>query len=159
MTCSRSDSTPRRHIHSADLPASMTTATSPSNTDSKAGALSAVLAWMNAVNRHDLDAIVAAFAHDASFFGTSTQTLVNASDGIRDYFDIVLKNYAPLSAALGQITVSELSSSSAVVTGYDRWQLTVEGKQVEGIGRLSIAIALRDGRWQIVSFHRSAMPD
>jgi hypothetical protein len=136
----------------------MTPASSPSNTDPKIGALGAVHAWMNAVNRHDLDAVIATFAHDASFFGTSTQTLVNASDGIRDYFDVVLRNYAPLSAALGQITVSELSSSSAVVTGYDQWQLTIEGKQVENIGRLSIAIALRDGHWQIVSFHRSAIP-
>ncbi|MEO0315093.1 MAG: SnoaL-like domain [Pseudomonadota bacterium] len=136
----------------------MTPASAPSNTDPKAGALGAVHAWMNAINRHDLDAVVATFAHDASFFGTSTQTLVNASDGIRDYFDVVLRNYAPLSAALGQITVSELSSSSAVVTGYDQWRLTIEGKQVESIGRLSIAIALRDGHWQIVSFHRSAIP-
>ncbi len=136
----------------------MTTPSSPNNTDPKAGALSALHAWINAINRRDLDAIVAVFAPDASFFGTSSQTLVNASDGIRDYFDIVLKNYAPLSAALGQITVSELSPGSAVVTGYDQWQLTVEGKQVESIGRLSIAIALRDGRWQVVSFHRSAIP-
>ena len=136
----------------------MTAASSPSNTDPKAGALGAIHSWMDAVNRYDLDAIVAAFAHDASFFGTSTQTLVNASSGIRDYFDIVLKNYAPLSAALGQVTVTALSSSSAVVTGYDQWQLTIEGKQVESIGRLSIAVALRDGRWQIISFHRSAIP-
>ena len=136
----------------------MTAASSLINTDPKTGALGAVHAWLNAVNSHDLDAIVATFSHDASFFGTSTQTLVNASEGIRDYFDVVLRNYAPLSAALGQFTVSELSSSSAVVTGYDQWQLTIEGKQVESIGRLSIAIALRDGRWQIVSFHRSAIP-
>ena len=136
----------------------MTAASSPSNTDPKAGALGAIHSWMDAVNRNDLDAIVAAFAHDASFFGTSTQTLVNASSGIRDYFDIVLKNYAPLSAALGQATITALSSSSAVVTGYDQWQLTIEGQQVESIGRLSIAVALRDGRWQIISFHRSAIP-
>ena len=136
----------------------MTLANSTANTNPTTGALGAVHGWINAVNRHDLDAIVAAFAHDASFFGTSTQVLVNASDGIKEYFDVVLKNYAPLSAAIGQITVSELSPSSAVVTGYDQWQLTIEGKQMESIGRLSIAIALRDGRWQIVSFHRSALP-
>ena len=136
----------------------MTPASSPANLDSTAGALGAVHAWINAVNRNDLDGILAAFAHDARFFGTSTQTLVSSPDGIKAYFEVVLKNYAPLSAALGQITVTELSSGSAVVTGYDKWQLTVDGKQVEGIGRLSIAIALRDGRWRIVSFHRSAIP-
>ena len=128
------------------------------NLDPTAGALGAVHAWINAVNRNDLDGILAAFAPDARFFGTSTQVIVSSPDGIKEYFEVVFKNYAPISAALGQITVSELSSSSAVVTGYDEWQLTVDGKQVEGIGRLSIAIALRDGRWEIVSFHRSAIP-
>ncbi len=136
----------------------MAPSSSPSTLDPTAGALGAVHAWINAVNRNDIDGILAAFSHDARFFGTSTQALVSSPEGIREYFELVLKNYAPLSAALGQITVSELSSGSAVVTGYDEWQLTVDGEQVTGIGRLSIAIALRDGRWAIVSFHRSAMP-
>ena len=123
------------------------------------GALSALHAWIDAVNRHDLEAIVAIFARDASFFGTSTQTLVSSSEGIRQYFDVVLKNYAPLRAALGSVIVSELSPDSAVITGYDKWQVTLNGESVEGIGRLSIAVALRDNHWRIISFHRSAMPD
>jgi uncharacterized protein (TIGR02246 family) len=123
------------------------------------GALSALHAWVDAVNRHDLEAIVAIFAPDASFFGTSTQTLVSSSEGIRQYFDVVLKNYVPLKVALGSITVSELSPNSAVVTGYDKWQVTLNGESIEGIGRLSVAVALRDDHWRIISFHRSAMPD
>ena len=123
------------------------------------GALSALHAWVDAVNRHDLEAIVAIFAPDASFFGTSTQTLVSSSEGIRQYFDVVLKNYAPLRAALGSVIVSELSPDSAVITGYDKWQVTLNGESVEGIGRLSVAVALRDNHWRIISFHRSAMPD
>jgi uncharacterized protein (TIGR02246 family) len=122
-------------------------------------ALSVLDAWVDAVNRHDLEAIVAIFAPDASFFGTSTQTLVSSSEGIRQYFDVVLKNYAPLRAALGSVTVSELSPDSAVITGYDKWQVTLNGESVEGIGRLSVAVALRDNHWRIISFHRSAMPD
>lgn len=122
-------------------------------------ALSALHAWIDAVNRHDLEAIVAIFARDASFFGTSTQTLVSSSEGIRQYFDLVLKRYAPLKAALGSVTVSELPPDSAVITGYDKWQMTLNGESVEGIGRLSVAVALRDDHWRIISFHRSAMPD
>ena len=122
------------------------------------GALSALHAWVDAVNRHDLEAIVAIFAGDASFFGTSTQTLVSSSEGIRQYFDVVLKNYAPLKVALGPATVSELSPDSAVITGYDKWQVTLNGKSVEGIGRLSVAVVLRGDHWRIISFHRSAMP-
>jgi uncharacterized protein (TIGR02246 family) len=122
-------------------------------------ALSALHAWVDAVNRHDLEAIVAIFAPDASFFGTSTQTLVNSSEGIRQYFDVVLKSYTPLKVALGLVTVSELSPDSAVITGYDKWQVTLNGESVEGIGRLSVVVALRDDHWRIISFHRSAMPD
>ena len=122
-------------------------------------ALSALHAWVDAVNRHDLAAIVEIFSPDASFFGTSTQTLVNSSEGIRQYFDVVLKNYLPLKVPLGLVTVSELSPDSAVITGYDKWQVTLNGESVEGIGRLSVAVALRDNHWRIISFHRSAMPD
>ena len=122
-------------------------------------ALSVLDAWVDAVNRHDLEAIVAIFAPDASFFGTSTQTMVSSSEGIRQYFDVVLKNYVPLRATLGLVTVSELSSDSAVITGYDKWQITLNGESVEGIGRLSVAVVLRDNHWRIISFHRSAMPD
>jgi uncharacterized protein (TIGR02246 family) len=123
------------------------------------GALSALHAWIDAVNRHDLEAIVAIFAPDASFFGTTTQTLVRSSEGIRQYFDVVLQNYAPLKVALGLVDVSELSSDSAAITGYDKWQVTLNGESVEGVGRLSVAVALRDDHWYIISFHRSAMPD
>jgi uncharacterized protein (TIGR02246 family) len=123
------------------------------------GALSALHAWVDAVNRHDLEAIVTIFAPDASFFGTSTQTLVSSSEGIRQYFDVVFKNYAPLTVALGLVTISELSPESAVITGYDKWQVTRNGESVEGMGRLSVAVALRDDHWRIISFHRSAIPD
>ena len=84
---------------------------------------------------------------------------MNSSEGIRQYFDVVLKNYAPLKVALGPATVSELSPDSAVITGYDKWQVTLNGKSVEGIGRLSVAVILRGDHWRIISFHRSAMPD
>ena len=122
------------------------------------GALSAIHAWIDAVNRHDLEAIVTIFAPDASFFGTSTQTLVSSSEGIRQYFDVALKNYAPLKVALGPVTLNELSPDSAVITGYDKWQVTLDGESIERTGRLSVAVALRDDHWRIISFHRSAMP-
>lgn len=134
-------------------------ACTPAMADSGANARSTVQAWADAINRNDLDAIVANFAGDASFFGTSTKTLVKSSDGIRQYFEAVFARFAPLSVELGELTVSELAPGSAVVTGYDKWKVTLAGKPAEGVGRLSIAVALRDGQWRIVGFHRSAMPD
>lgn len=126
--------------------------------ESKSGALSVVQDWINALNRSDLNGVIAPFASDASFFGTSTQTLITSSEGIREYFEVVFEEYVPLSVELGRVTVSELSANSAVLTGYDKWKITIDGKPAEAIGRLSIVVARRDGQWRIMSFHRSAMP-
>ncbi len=139
--------------------AAMIMLASPAIADPKAGALSAAQAWVDAINRQDVDGIVAVFASDARFFGTSTKTLVDSPDGIRKYFDGVYAKFAPLSVQLGDVSVSELSADSAVLTGYDKWKVTFDGKPAEGVGRLSIAVARRDGQWRIVSFHRSAMPN
>ena len=137
----------------------MVLGTSPAMADSKNGALSTVQAWISALNRSDLNGVVASFASDARFFGTTTKTLITTSEGIRQYFQVVFEKYAPLSVELGEVTVSELSSDSAVLTGYDKWKVTVDGKPAEGMGRLNIAISRREGEWRIVSFHRSAMPN
>lgn len=131
----------------------------PAMADSKSAALAVAHAWTDALNRHDLDGVVATFAPDASFFGTSTKTLVSSPEGIRQYFEAIYAKYSPFTVELGQVTVSELSPDSAVITGYDRWKVTIDGKAAEGIGRLSIAVARRDAQWRIVSFHRSAMPN
>lgn len=139
--------------------ACMTLLASPAIADPKNGALGAAQAWVDAINRHDVDGIVATFASNARFFGTSTKVLVDSSDGIRQYFDAVYAKFAPLSVQLGEVSVSELSADSAVITGYDQWSLTLDGKAIQTVGRLSIAVAQRNGQWRIVSFHRSAMPN
>ncbi len=133
--------------------------TQPAFAGSKDGALATVNAWVAAVNRQDVNGVVANFAGDASFFGTSSKTLVGSAAGIREYFAGVFARFAPLSVELGEVVVNELSPDSAVVTGYDKWKVTIDGKAAEGVGRLSIAVARRDGQWRIVSFHRSALPN
>ena len=127
--------------------------------ETKASALGVANAWVAAVNQQDLDGIVGTFATDASFFGTSTKTLISDAQGVRQYFAKVIQAYAPVKVELGQVTVTELSADSAVITGFDRWKVTVNGAPVEAIGRLSMAVAVRNGQWKIVSFHRSAMPN
>ena len=127
--------------------------------DTTESALGVANAWVDAVNRQDLDAIVGNFATDASFFGTTTKTLISDVQDVRQYFAKVIQAYAPLKVELGQVTVTELSADSAVITGFDRWKVTVNGAPVEAIGRISMAVAVRNGQWRIVSFHRSTMPN
>jgi hypothetical protein len=132
---------------------------SPAMADTKASALGVANAWVAAVNRQDLDGIVNNFASDAGFFGTSTKTLITDADGIRNYFAKVFQAYAPVMVELGQVTVTELSADSAVITGFDRWKVTLNGAPVEAVGRINLAVAVRNGQWRIVSFHRSSMPN
>jgi hypothetical protein len=138
---------------------SLTLMSSSTMADTKGSALGVAYGWVAAVNRQDLDGIADNFASDASFFGTSTKALISEAEGVRQYFSKVFQAYAPVKVELGQVTVTELSSDSAVITGFDRWQVTVNGAPVEAIGRISMAVALRNGQWKIVSFHRSSMPN
>ena len=131
----------------------------PAMADTKDSALGVANACVAAVNQHDLDGIVYNFASDASFFGTSTKTLISDAQGVRQYFANVFQAYAPVMVELGQVTVTELSADSAVITGFDRWKVTVNGAPVEAVGRISMAVAVRNGQWRIVSFHRSIMPN
>ena len=131
----------------------------PAMADTKDSALAVANAWVAAVNQQDLDGIVDNFASDASFFGTSTKTLISDVQGVRQYFANVFQAYAPVMVELGQVTVTELSADSAVITGFDRWKVTVNGAPVEAVGRISLAVAVRNGQWRIVSFHRSSMPN
>ena len=131
----------------------------PAMEDTKDSALAVVNAWVAAVNRQDLDGIVGNFAGDASFFGTNTKTLISDAQGVRQYFAKVIQAYAPVMVELGQVTVTQLSADSAVITGFDRWKVTVNGSPVDAVGRISMAVAVRNGQWRIVSFHRSIMPN
>ena len=131
----------------------------PAMADTKDSALAVANSWVAAVNRQDLDGIVDNFASDASFLGTSTKTLISDAQGVRQYFAKVIQAYAPVMVELGQVTVTQLSADSAVITGFDRWKVTVNGSPVDAVGRISMAVAVRNGQWRIVSFHRSIMPN
>ena len=46
----------------------------------------------------------------------------------------------------------------AKITGFNRWKIMVNGPPVEAAGWISMALALQNGQWKIISFHRSVMP-
>ena len=74
--------------------------------------------------------------------------------------DAIVSNFATDSSFFGTSTKTLISDAdSAVITGFDRWKVTVNGAPVEAIGRISMAVAVRNGQWRIVSFHRSTMPN
>jgi uncharacterized protein (TIGR02246 family) len=115
--------------------------------------------WAAAFTASDVDGILELYAPDAVFIGTSSKALVTTPAGIREYFERALLNNRPRSAALGDRSVLVLSTTAVVVTGLDIVASVRDGRQVSATGRVTFVVAKRGSDWQIVHFHRSALPD
>jgi uncharacterized protein (TIGR02246 family) len=125
----------------------------------QAAALAVIAAWTAAFNASDVDAIVGLYAPDAHFIGTSSSTVVTATAGIRAYFEAALLTRRPRGATLSGQTVLVLSDNTVLVTGLNTTTGVHEGRTISNPGRISFVISRRGPRWQIVHFHRSAVPD
>ncbi|HVZ32559.1 MAG TPA: nuclear transport factor 2 family protein [Polyangiaceae bacterium] len=121
-------------------------------------ALQVVQRWTAAFNESNVDAIVSLYAPDALFFGTGSRSLVTSRDQIRSYFDAALKKDQPRGAQLLDHSVQVLSDRVVIVTGLDRVSGTKNGSVYHSDGRVTFVIERRGDSWQIVHFHRSALP-
>ena len=121
-------------------------------------ALQLVQRWATAFNESNVDAIVSLYAPDALFFGTGSKSLVSAPGEIRGYFEAALTKDKPRGAQLLDHSVKVLSDSVVLVTGMDRVTGTKDGSVYQRDGRVSFVIEKRGDSWQIVHFHRSALP-
>jgi uncharacterized protein (TIGR02246 family) len=125
----------------------------------KEEALQVVEKWTKAFTESDVDGIVKLYAPDTLFFGTGSKTLVTKPEEIRKYFEQALLSNRPRGATVGEHSVMIVSDSTVVVTGLDTVTGTRDGKTYSANGRVTFVIAKRDVGWQIVHFHRSAMPN
>jgi uncharacterized protein (TIGR02246 family) len=125
----------------------------------KEEALQIVEKWTKAFTESDVDGIVKLYAPDALFFGTGSKTLVTKPEGIRKYFEQGLLNNRPRSATVGDHSVTMLSETAVVVTGLDTVTGVRDGKPFSANGRVTFVVVKRGSGWQIVHFHRSAMPN
>jgi len=120
----------------------------------------AILAkWAKAFTDSDVDGIVSLYAADALFMGTGSKTVVNQTEGIRKYFENGLLNNRPRGARLVSHTTMLLADGAVLVTGIDNLTGVRDGKSRTTIGRVTFVVAKRGADWQIVHFHRSAMPN
>ena len=115
--------------------------------------------WLDAFTASDVDTIVALYAADATFMGTSSRTVLTASADIRRYFEQALRNNRPRGATLGEHVVAELADGTVLVTGLDTTTSVRAGEPVSTPGRVTFVIAKRGDTWRIVHFHRSALPN
>src|SRR6266487_4227033 len=80
-------------------------------------------------------------------------------EGIRTYFEQAFLRIKPPGANLGDHPVMVLSDTVVVVTGLDTITGVRDGAPFSSNGRVTFVVAKRGSDWQIVHFHRSAMPN
>ena len=124
----------------------------------KEEALQIVEKWTRAFTESDVDGIVKLYAPDALFFGTGSKTLVTKPEEIRKYFEQALLSNRPRGATVGDHSVMIVSDTAVVVTGLDTVTGVRDGNPFSANGRVTFVVAKRGSGWQIVHFHRSAMP-
>jgi uncharacterized protein (TIGR02246 family) len=126
--------------------------------DSKTDALQIIDRWAKAFTASDVDAIVKLYAPDALFMGTGSKAVVTKPEGIRTYFEAALLNNRPRGASLNSSESMVLSDNAVLVTGLDTVTGVRDGTPTSASGRVTFVVAKRGADWQIVHFHRSAMP-
>lgn len=126
--------------------------------DAKTDALRIIDRWAKAFSASDVDAIVKLYAPDALFMGTGSKAVVTKPEGIRTYFENALLSNRPRGATLNSYESMVLSDDAVLVTGLDATTRVKDGTPISAPGRVTFVVAKRGADWQIVHFHRSAMP-
>ncbi len=115
--------------------------------------------WTIAFAASDVDGIVKLYAPDALFMGTGSKTVVTETAGIKKYFEDALLTRRPRAAPISSSEVMVLSDNAVLITGLNDSTGVLDGKPFSNPGRVTFIIAKRGSAdWQIVHFHRSAMP-
>jgi hypothetical protein len=112
--------------------------------------------WLDAFNRKNAKDIVALYAPDAVFFGTSSPLLRHSPELVWDYFKS-LPTLGDATISMGEHRV-QLFGSIAINTGFYTRSSQQDGKLVQNPARFTFVYAKRGGRWLIVNHHSSALP-
>jgi uncharacterized protein (TIGR02246 family) len=115
--------------------------------------------WTKAFTDSDVEGIVKLYASDAVFLGTGSKTVVVKPEEIRTYFEQALLSNRPRGATLNSHSAMVLSDTVVVFAGLDTVTGVRDGKPFGANGRVTFVVAKRSSEWQIVHFHRSAMPN
>lgn len=113
--------------------------------------------WIAAMNRKSTADVVALYAKDAVFFGTTSPVLRDTPTLVNDYF----KNLPKLgdsTMSLGEHRV-QVFGDVAINTGYYIRASKQDGKEVKSPARFTFVYQLRQGKWMIVEHHSSVLPE
>ena len=114
--------------------------------------------FLSSLANSDIEGVINLFTEDALFWGTGSQTLVEETSGIREYFSNLSSQPAgqTIARALNYSAI-ELSEHSVLVSGM--WEVIPAGQNTATPLRISMVLILRDNEWKIIQFHNSNVPD
>lgn len=115
--------------------------------------------FLDGFTKANRECVVETFWSDASFWGTSSQSLVTSRDGIQDYFQSFNK-WAPYqrNALWGGGWATTLSATSVAISGLWTIASTPDGSTIVRLLRMSAVVSEIGGHWKIAQFHNSEMP-
>ena len=116
----------------------------------------ATQAWAEAFNSRNPERVLALYDSEAVLWGTISPTLRDTPETIRDYFK-GLPGQPQGRVAIGEHRI-RVYGNTAINTGYYTFSNVRDGQPVTIPARFSFTYRQREGRWQIVDHHSSAVP-
>jgi uncharacterized protein (TIGR02246 family) len=117
----------------------------------------ATQAWIDGMNSHDAERVVALYDAEAVLWGTRSSTLRDTPATVRDYFKILQTVPSSYRAVLGEQRI-RIYGDIAINTGTYTFSEDRDGKSITRPARFSFVYRNRAGRWLIVDHHSSAVP-
>jgi uncharacterized protein (TIGR02246 family) len=117
----------------------------------------ATQAWIDGMNSHSPERVVALYDAEAVLWGTRSSTLRDTPATVRDYFKILQTVPSSYKVVLGEQRI-RVYGDIAINTGTYTLSEDRDGKPIIRPARFSLVYRNRDGRWLIVDHHSSALP-
>jgi uncharacterized protein (TIGR02246 family) len=117
----------------------------------------ATQSWIDAMNSRDPERVVALYDPEAVLWGTLSPTLRDTPASIRDYFKVLPGLPPEFKGVVGEQGI-RVYGDTAINSGTYTFTSVRDGKPTTTPARFSFVYRNRDGRWQIVDHHSSALP-
>ena len=114
-------------------------------------------AWVDAMNSHDAERVVALYDPEAVFWGTRSAELRDNPAAVRDYFKIFKTIPTSYKVVLDEQRI-RVYGDTAINTGAYTFSEIRDDKPFVRPARFTFVYLKRDGRWMIVDHHSSVKP-
>jgi uncharacterized protein (TIGR02246 family) len=133
----------------------------PAWADDEEDVAAAMTMWQDALAKGSSDdpgPVLSLYAEDGVLWGTISSQRRDDPAAIRDYFVNAYKALPNLSVTFEDPHIRVYGGDTAVNTGYYTFSYEKDGATQSLPARYSFTLVKRDGDWQIVDHHSSAMP-